>query len=245
MHRISLRHLLLSVLLIPAWAGNFTVGVEATDYLPIYKGEGGSYSGYARDLLDAFGAKYGHQFTYKPMPIARLFDEFAKQKSLDFKFPDNALWQPDIKKGVSITYSKGAISVTEGLLVLPANKGKPLSGIKSIATLRGFTPWPYKAQIDSGAIKLTEANTADAAVQMGETGRADGVFLNTTSAAYIMAEVRKKPGELVLDDKLPLEKSEFSLSSIAHPEVIKQFNEFLSKEHDTVAKLKAKYKIAD
>ncbi|WP_374347930.1 substrate-binding periplasmic protein [Chitinimonas sp.] len=240
-----LRPMLLSLVLLPCWAGSYVVGVESTDYLPIYKGDSGAYSGYAHDLLDAFAAKHGHQFTYKPMPIARLFDEFARQKTLDFKFPDNPMWQPDIKKGVNISYSKGAIIVTEGLLVLPANKGKPLAAIKSIATLRGFTPWPYKAQIDSGAIKLTEANSADAAIQMGESGRADGVFLNTTSAAYIMSEVRKKPGALVLDDKLPLEKSEFSLSSIAHPEVIKAFNEFLDKERDTVAKLKAKYKISD
>lgn len=228
-----------------ARAGSFTIGVESTDYLPVYKGDGGNYTGYARELLDAFGAKYGHQFTYKPMPIARLFDEFAKQKSLDFKFPDNPLWQQDVKKGANVVYSKSAVTVTEGLLVLPANKGKPLSNVKTIATLRGFTPWPYKAQLDSGAIKLTEANTADAAIQLGESGRADAVFLNTISAAYIMTEVRKKPGELVLDDKLPLEKSDFSLSSISHPDVVKQFNEFLDKEHASIAKLKSKYKITD
>ena len=35
----------------PAWSGNFTVGVEGHDYLPISKGEGGAYSGYARDLF--------------------------------------------------------------------------------------------------------------------------------------------------------------------------------------------------
>ena len=45
------------------WAGNFTVGVEGTDYMPISKGDGASYSGYAKDLLDAFAAKYGHTFT--------------------------------------------------------------------------------------------------------------------------------------------------------------------------------------
>ncbi|GLR12950.1 hypothetical protein GCM10007907_17400 [Chitinimonas prasina] len=228
-----------------AIAGNYTVGVESNDYLPIYKGEGGNYTGYARDLLDAFAAKHGHQFSYKPMPIARLFDEFAVKKSLDFKFPDNAMWQADIKKGANISYSTGAISVTEGLLVLPPNQGKSLATLKSIATLRGFTPWPYMAQIKSKAITVNEANTADAAIKMGISGRVDGVFLNTTSASYIMGEVLKTPGVLVLDDKLPKEKSEFSLSSIAHPEVIKQFNEFLIKEKDTVKKLKAKHRIAE
>ena len=71
------------------WSGNFSVGVEAQDYLPISEGEGGVHSGYAKDLLDAFAAKYGHSFTYKPLPVYRLLDEFAIKKSVDFKLPGN------------------------------------------------------------------------------------------------------------------------------------------------------------
>ena len=62
---------------------------------------------------------------------------------------------------------------------------------------------------------------------------------------YLMNEVLKKPGVLVFDDKLPSAKSEFSLSSISHPEVIKQFDEYLVNERVSVARLKAKYKIVD
>ena len=55
----------------------------------------------------------------------------------------------------------------------------------------------------------------------------------------------RKPGTLVYDGSLPKSSNDFSLSTIAHPEVIKQMDEFLVKERDTVAKLKAKYKIVE
>lgn len=227
-----------------AWSGNFSIGVEGHDYLPISKGDGGVYSGYARDVLDAFAAKYGHTFTYKPLPVSRLFDEFAVQKSVDFKFPDNAYWSADAKKGIAIRYSKGLVAVTEGLLVLPAKKGK-VPSISKMATLRGFTPFPYLDQINAKKIAVTEVNAADAAINMAEAGRVDGVYLGVLAANHIMAEGMKKPGLLVLDDALPKSTNDFSLSTINHPDVIKQMDEFLVKEKDTVQKLKAKHKIIE
>jgi polar amino acid transport system substrate-binding protein len=227
-----------------AWAGNYTIGVEATDYLPVSKGDASGYSGYARDLLDAFAAKYNHTFTYKPVPVARLYDEFLVKKSVDFKFPDNGYWAGGAKKGMTLHYSKGLISVTDGTLVLAANKGKA-SAISKLGTLRGFTPFPYLDQIKDKKVTVTEVNSADAAISMVEAGRVEGVYMGVLAANYVMAEVMKKPGVLVLDDKLPKSTGDFSLSTLAHPDVIKQMDEFLVKEKDTVAKLKAKYKIKD
>ena len=149
-----------------AWSGNYSVGVEGHQYLPISNGEGGSYTGYARELLDAFAAKAGHKFTYKPMPIARLYDEFLVQKSLDLKFPDNAYWAGDAKKGLKIAYSGGLVSVSEGLMVLPADKGKPISRVAKIAIIRGFTPYPYLDQVKAKKISVSEANTPDAALSI-------------------------------------------------------------------------------
>lgn len=244
MKRLSLLTVLLTgICSTSAWPGSFTVGVEATDYLPISKGDAGGYSGYARELLDAFASKSGHTFTYKPMPVARLYDEFAVQKTLDFKFPDNAYWASDAKKGVTIIYSKGLVAVTEGLMVLPANRGK--GAVAKIVTIRGFTPFPYLDQISAKKITVSEANTPDAALNMVEAGRVDGAYMGQMAANYILSEVLKKPGALVFDDKLPNSKNDFSLSTIAHPDVIMQMNEFLIREQGTVAKLKAKYKIIE
>jgi hypothetical protein len=92
---------------------------------------------------------------------------------------------------------------------------------------------------------LREENTPTAAINVAAAGRADGVYLGTVVANHLMTDVIKKPGILVFDDKLPNMKMEYSLSSINHPELIKQFDDYLVKEKDTVAKLKAKYHIVE
>ena len=97
---------------------------DATDYLPIYKGDGSSYTGYARRLLDSFASKSGHTFTYKALPVTRLHIEFAARETRDLKFPDNPHWSCDVKKDTKTYYSKGTVSVVEGLMLLPTNKGK-------------------------------------------------------------------------------------------------------------------------
>ena len=229
----------------PAFSGNYTVGVENIDYLPLYKGDGSVYTGYARELLDTFAAKYGHTFTYRPFPMVNLFDEFVVKKTLDFKFPDNAHWSGDMKKGVKIVYSSRLVTVTEGLFVLPSEKGKGLANITKIATLRGFSAWPYMDQIMSKKLEVIEVNYPGAAINIGAAGRVDGVFMGVMSANYVMSNVLRRAGVLVFDDSLPKMKADFSLSSISHPEIIKQMDEFLVKDKDTVAKLKAKHKIVE
>jgi len=244
--RLSLLAAILSGFLAnAASAGNFTVGVEGQDYLPIASGVGGDYKGYSRELLDAFAAKAGHKFTYQPMPVARLWDEYLKQKSVDLKYPDNAYWNADNKKGLNITYSSGLINVVEGLMVPPANKGKGASSVTKIVTLRGFTPFPYLDMIAAKKVAVTEVNEAGQALDMAAAGRVDGVYMGKIAATYLLNDVMKKPGSLVFDDSLPNSKNDFSMSSMKHPDVIKQLNDFLASEKDLVAKLKAKYKIVE
>ena len=59
------------------------------------------------------------------------------------------------------------------------------------------------------------------------------------------SEGMKKPRVLVLDGALPKSSNDFSFSSISHPEIVKQMDEFLLKEKDTVVKLKVKHKIVE
>ena len=227
-----------------AWSDTLTIGVEEMDYLPVSSGEGGNYRGYSRELLDTFGAKYGHTFTYKPMPVARLFEEMFIKKTLDLKYPDDPHWVADRKKGLSITYSKKIVGVTDGLLVLPANQGKGRP-VTKIVTIRGFTPYPYLDQIKAGKITLTEVNTAKAAIAMVAAGRVDGVYLGVMAANYIMDEGTNKSRVLIYDDKLPKGVNSYSMSTLSRPDVIKQMDEFLVKFKDTVTQLKTKYKIVE
>ena len=49
----------------------------------------------------------------------------------------------------------------------------------------------------------------------------------------------------MLDEALPKSTNDFSLSTISHPEIVKQMDEFLLKEKETVVKLKVKHKIVE
>lgn len=100
-------------------------------------------------------------------------------------------------------------------------------------------------QIKAKQITVSEVGSAKATIAMAESGRVDGAYLGTVIATYMMNEVLEKPGLLVLDESLPHSKNDFTLSTIAHPEVVKQFNEFLDKEKDSIAKLKEKHKIKE
>jgi ABC-type amino acid transport substrate-binding protein len=237
--------LLLAITCLPfcVRADNLTVGVEALDQYPIYKGEPTQYTGFARELLDAFAAKYGHTLQYKPMPVLRLHDELLKTQSIDLKFPDNLEWNGEMRKGLNVSYSKPVLSVTEGLSLKPANKNRGIAAQKTIGTLRGFTPWQYLDAIKAKKIALAEVNSFDALVKMAESGRIDGLFANSIVVNYYLTEQLKQPNLLVFDDTLPYTKTNFHLSSVKQPKVIAQFDEFLDKEKDTVEKLKAKYRI--
>lgn len=226
-----------------AQAKSFNIGVEQTEYYPIYSYRNNQWVGYSRELLDAFAAKKGYQFTYTPLPILRLFVDFLKKDELDFKFPDNPQWRTDLKGTMAITYSKPAFEGIEGSMVLPARVGKGIAAVKTLGTIRGFTPWPYQDAISAQKVFNETTDTLASLVQKTLAGRTDAMFINTAIADYHMAQELKKPGALVLDKGLPNNPVAYLLSTRKHPAIIAEFDAFLASEKALVAQLKAKYKL--
>ncbi|UTH72758.1 ABC transporter substrate-binding protein [Chromobacterium sp. IIBBL 290-4] len=233
-----------------ASANSFVVGVEEIDYYPLHSYANGKFSGYGRELLDAFAKQYGHSFTYTPFPVSRLFHTFLNENSIDFKYPDNPNWQADLKKGKSIFYSDPVINVSEGLLVKP-EKVEQLSetSLQTIVTMRGFTPWPIdqtmRKKINNGTIRVYQEDSFNKVISLGMTGHYDAVYASPIVINYYLDVIIHQPGALVFDKKLPFESNDFSLSSIRQGEVIKQFNEFLEKNQPLVMELKKKYRLTD
>ncbi|WP_197465932.1 ABC transporter substrate-binding protein [Chromobacterium sp. F49] len=233
-----------------AAADSFVVGVEEIDYYPLHSYANGKFSGYGRDLLDAFAKQSGHSFTYMPLPVSRLFHTFLNDNSIDFKYPDNPHWQADMKKGKSVLYSDPVVNVSEGLLVKP-EKIDQLSedSLQAIVTMRGFTPWPFdqtmRQKINNGSIRVYQEDSFGKVIALGMTGHYDAVYASPIVINYYLDVVIHKPGALVFDKKLPFESNDFSLSSIRQGEVIKQFNEFLAKNQPLVMELKKKYRLTD
>lgn len=223
-------------------AETYTVGVEDIDYYPLYAYRGGAYEGFAKEVLTKFAESKGYTFSYKPFPVVRLTNYFVEGK-VDFKFPDNENWAGDAKKNVNITYSDPVVSYTDGVMVLPENKGKGTSALKKLGTVRGFTPWDYLSLIKSGAVVAKEASSLESLVKQALHGRVDGAYFNTVVASYYLENKQNKPGALVFDDSLPHTSSTYKFSSIQHPKIIEEFNQFLVDQAPWVREIESKYGI--
>lgn len=218
----------------------YVLGVEALNYYPHYSNEGGQYSGFARELFDRFAQSKGYSFEYRALPVARLYESFFAGE-LDFKYPDNQQWQEDKRKGLSINYSDPVVSYTDGVLVLPANKGKGVEQLKQLGTVRGFTPWDYLGLVEKGQIKLQEVNSFQQSLLQGINSRVDGVYMNAEVGRYQLNTVLKQPDALVFDEALPSSKGFYTFSTTKHAKVIDEFNQFLKEHGAEVTALKTKY----
>jgi polar amino acid transport system substrate-binding protein len=226
-------------------AATFTVGVEDLEYYPLYTMKDGKYVGFSREVLDAFAVQHGYTFQYVSLPIKRLYSYFLTEQSLDFKYPDNPKWQTEMKKSREVTYSHPLVKVVEGLMVLPENKGRDLSQLKSVGTVLGFAPWPYLDLINRGQLRILENASFQGLLLQILKRQIDGVYINIIVADNILADVLKTPKGLVFDPNLPHTESNFNLSTVRHEKTIQKFNSFLLQEKALVNNLREKYKISD
>lgn len=222
----------------------YTIGVEKLQYLPLHTVDGNNrYGGYAREVLDAFAAQHGYSFDYVPLPINRLYSRFLLERTLDFKYPDNPQWRPDLRGSLPLNYSNVVVSTEEGAMVLPERRGMPLAALKTLGIVLGFTPWPFKAAIDSQALKVSTSSTTDGLLRLVLAGNLDAAYVNVDVARHMLAGELNAPGGLVFDPGLPHARSDFRLSTLRCKDVIEQFNHFLQQEQGTLQRLRAGYGI--
>lgn len=228
-------------LLLPmsAMAGSYTVGVEDLKYAPFGVAKGNQYTGFFQELLDKFASDKGHNLTYKPMPVKRIMSELVN-KGIDLKIPDNQYWAGDLKKGKGVVYSQPVTLYVDGVMVKPGKKGQ---GLETMATVRGFTPFPYLDDIKSGKVRLKETKSLEAVAKMALSDRVEGAFANVTVLKKYMTDEMNQAGALVFDDSLPDARSPISLSTAKYPGVIEEFDAWLAENNDWVTTLRKKYNV--
>ncbi len=218
----------------------YTIGVEELDYFPAYAMRDGVYSGYSRELLDAFAKERGYHFEYKPFPVHRLFAVFF-QGQVDFKFPDNPYWQKELRVQENITYSTSVINYIDGTLVRPEMKDATPGQIRTLATVAGFTPWGWMDVIKSKKLTVRENTNFTALAQQVIAKRVDAVYASVAVVNHQLDNVLKTPGALVFNSKLPYSRDSYFLSTLKHPEVIAEFDAWQKNRQDFVRNLKKKY----
>lgn len=224
-----------------AQAAQFTVGVEALDYYPHYRADAKQqFSGYARAVLDAFAADTGHQFTYRPLPVTRLYVEFVQGK-VDFKYPDNAFWGGDAKQGAQVVYSDPVTPYVDGLLVLPARADA--TDIRSLGIVAGFTPFPYKDALAAKTYTLEERTSLDQVLKGVLLGRIDAAYVNIDVGRHALKAIGEE-GKLVFNETMPADRGNYHLSTIAQAAVIGEFNAWLKANGSRLSALRAEYGLA-
>ncbi len=225
-----------------ARAESFKIGVEDSSYLPHFGVTNGEFTGYARDLLDAFANDAGHKFEYVELPVKRLMLHLSANQ-IDFRYPDNPNWYAAAKSKLIVRYSRPVAISTAGVSVLPDRAGS--RQLNTMGILLGFNPVEYQAQIESGSLKLGETSTMDSLVKMGMQRRVDGIYGDVHVVQHHLRRMGYSAGELVFDYSLPYSLHPFSVSTIRYPGVLASFDQWLASQGDLVTRLKAKHDIHD
>lgn len=239
---------ILIILFLLVSASNFSqnkiykIGVEDIPYFPHYIYEYGEYKGLAADILNDFAKSKGYIFEYIPMPIVRLSRDYVKGE-VDFIYPDNSYWSENIKSKVTVIYSNPVVSYIDGVMVMPKNSNK--NKITNLGIVIGFTPFEFLKDIENGNIKLNKNSTLMGLIKQGLAGRVEGVYGNIDIIDYLLQEKLESPGMLVFNPKLPHTKSFYHLSTIKYPEIIEEFNRYLSENQKKIEKWKKEYKIKE
>ncbi len=219
----------------------FTIGVEDYEnFMPYSQYKNGTYDGLGKVILDIFAIENGYVFSYEVYPLKRRDRLFVEGK-LDLIFPDNPYWITDMKKGLDVRYVP-MLAYTDGVVVLPENKGRGKEFLKRLGMPLGFTPYQYLADVWAGKIELQESSYRGLHSKV-ISGRIDGAYVNIRIARYYWSNMRDT-GEkrLVFDPDLPHARGYWSLSSVKYPEVIKAFKTFLKKNEDRIDELKRIYR---
>jgi ABC-type amino acid transport substrate-binding protein len=218
-------------------ATDIVIGVEDVDYPPIFSLEQGNFVGYSRELLDLFARNQGLKIRYEPLPIMRMMKAYEKG-AVDCIFPDNPKWKSADKTQFRIHYSASALSFQDAVMVLSKNVGKPM---RSLGIILGFQPWKFQDAIDAGNLRIINAPGSVSLIQMVLAGRVDGGNMALQVARFHLKRMGKADALEPDPNLMPLETSNYHLSCIRRPEIVKVFDEFLRVEQNAVKKLQQKF----
>jgi len=235
---------LIALFFLPTLQGQeFIIGVEDISYYPLFEFKSNRDS-HSRELLNTFAASKGYKFTYLPLPIKR-FEQWLVEEKIDFKYPDNSRWYFDDSITKQLTFSQSSVWLIAGTSVLKPSLKKNKAELKSIGTLLGFYPTNWIEEINSGQVRLYEDASTRFLVQQLLTGYIDAIDIEPSVINYYLNELGKPTDTIVIDKRYKYDIYGFHFSTIKHPKIIKEFNEFLNNNKALLEQLNRKYQITD
>jgi len=226
-----------------AHAQEYIIGVEDVAYYPLFDFKSNKNT-FSKELLDKFAASKGYTFVYLPLPIKR-FDKWLLEEKIDFKYPDNSRWYPDPNLKNQYSFSHSTIKLVAGTTVLKSFLQKDIAEFKSIGTLLGFYPTTWLEQIKSGQVALYEDVSTKILIRQLISNNIDGIDIEPSVIKHYLTELGHSAKEVVIDKRYRYDVYDYHFSTIKYPKIIKEFNQFLSKNKELIKKMKVKYNIID
>jgi quinol monooxygenase YgiN len=228
-----------------ATAKVFVIGVEAVNYYPFYNfsNESNNKPSFTRELLETFFKAQGHQIRFLALPVKR-FDKWYIENSIDFKFPDNVRWR-ESSQYLNLSYSVPVVNLTAGTYVVKAKANIARDNVERLATIFGFFPTLWYDKISDKSITLVEESSPLSVVKHVLYGNVEATNIDKNVINYNLLILNKEPDEIVLNENIKNEHYAYHFSSIRYPQIIKQFNEYLVRNHQLLADLKQKYGIIE
>jgi len=178
------------------------VGVDDTQYFPIYASDGSDYYGFSQKLLSTFAKKYNYTFSYRILPVKRLYMAFWN-KEVDFKYPDSPYWKAEERVAKEVHYTNPIVDYIDGVVVKPKRLGAGIENFKRLGLVRGFTPFALLKDIKERRIEVVKNNSLSGMLKQVMTGRTDGAYINIDIARYQMRERFRNAGDLILTPNYP------------------------------------------
>jgi polar amino acid transport system substrate-binding protein len=221
----------------------YRVGIEDVDYYPMFTKKGDRYkTSFLIDVMELFAQKRGVKFEYIHLPISR-FEEWYQQDSIDFRLPDNPMWNTNTE---NLVFSGDIIELRADTVVLKKNQHKPVSTLKVLGSLYGFVPGAHWGNhINTGRTKFVFESSMPVLVGLLKREMVDGLDVNLTVVHHHANELRYNTDDFVASTEAPNVQYTYALSTIAHPEIIKDFDAFLVASQNEISLLKQRKDIFD
>lgn len=219
---------------------HYRIGTQDFDYSPQYNFTGRKDKGYAWAVFETFAEQNNISFEYVPLPLKRLQSELRKG-NVDFVYPDNARWHENEEHHLhGMKFSRALTMAVYGTMVHRQRQEVGLDNFRSVAFPQGFVPTKWQKLYEQKKLQLIETSTAEIAIKMVLRGRADGADIEYSVTQYILDKIGR-PGEVHMDEALPLTIVGFRLSSIQHKGLLEKFDTFLLENKALLDDLKAAY----
>lgn len=228
-----------------SYTQEFIIGVEEVSYYPLFdfSATDTSKPSFSRDILKEFFEQHNYSYRFMALPIKR-FNKWYEDKGIDFKFPDNVRWQNYKNNKTNIIFSRSVIKLMAGSYVLESNATYKRNDIKKLGTIFGFVPTLWLDKVEGKELELIEENTPFSIIKHILHGNIDATNIDANVIRHNLKLV-EKPKAIVLNTNIYHEVFSYHLSSIEHPEIIKQFDTFIQNNPELIQQIKKKHDIIE